>query len=195
MKRLQIMASIDVSVKHCSFWNICNICCVPSARAVGRAWTGNSWNSPSNRFYASLATRMLPLPWIKTMCFSAFWQSRHVWLLKMLHPLFILLIWCQSFIVNYFLIHSDNFRLHFYNIRQCQLTINCVIMAMRGAIVLPKVLWVLHLQITFDFNGLGMHDADLQINDNGNKLIQNWNYPIFSQVVFSPCLLPEKKCE
>ena len=42
------------------FWNICNICRVLSARAVGRAWTGNSrTDSPSNRFYASLATRMV----------------------------------------------------------------------------------------------------------------------------------------
>ena len=70
MKRLQIMVSIDVSVKHCSFWNICNICRVLSARAVGRAWTGNSrTDSPSNRFYASLATRMFPLQWIKTVFF------------------------------------------------------------------------------------------------------------------------------
>ena len=70
MKRLQIMVSINVSVKHCSFWNICNICRVLSARAVGRAWTGNSrTDSPSNRFYASLATRMFPLRWIKTVFF------------------------------------------------------------------------------------------------------------------------------
>ena len=64
------MVSIDVSVKHCSFWNICNICHVLSARAVGRAWTENSrTDSPSNRFHASLATRMFPLPWIKTVFF------------------------------------------------------------------------------------------------------------------------------
>ena len=70
MKRLHIMISIDVSVKHCSFWNIYNICRVFSARAVGRAWTGNSrTDSPSNRFYASLATRMFPLPRIKTVFF------------------------------------------------------------------------------------------------------------------------------
>ena len=70
MKRLQIMVSIDGSVKHCSFWNICSICRVLSARAVGPAWTRNSrTDSPSNRFYASLATRMFPLPWIKTVFF------------------------------------------------------------------------------------------------------------------------------
>ena len=74
------VVSIDVSVKHCSFWNICNICRVLSARAVARAWTGNSrTDSPSNHFYASLATRMFPLPWIKTVFFSAFWQSHHCW--------------------------------------------------------------------------------------------------------------------
>ena len=68
MKHLKIMVSIDVSVKHCSFWNICNICRVLSARAVGRAWTGNRrTDSPSNRFYVSLATRIVPLPWIKTV--------------------------------------------------------------------------------------------------------------------------------
>ena len=70
---LQIMVSIDGSLKHCCFWNICNICRVLSARAVGRAWTGNSrTDSPSNRFYASLATRMFPLPWIKTVFFMHF---------------------------------------------------------------------------------------------------------------------------
>ena len=80
MKRLQIMVSIDVSVKHCSVWNICNICRVLSARAVGRAWTGNSrTDSPSNRFCASFATRMFPLRWIKTVFFSAFWQLHHCW--------------------------------------------------------------------------------------------------------------------
>ena len=41
---------------------------------------GNSrTDSPSNHFYASLATRMFPLPWIKTVFFSAFWQSHHCW--------------------------------------------------------------------------------------------------------------------
>ena len=92
MKHVQIMVSIDVSVKHCSFWNICNICRVISARAVGWAWTGNGRTDiPSNRFCASLATRMFPLPLIK-MCFSAFWHSRHCCWLKILHSSFILLI-------------------------------------------------------------------------------------------------------
>ena len=80
MKCVQIMVSIHVSVKHCSFWNICNICCVLSARAVVWAWTGNSrTDSPSNRIFSSLATRMFPHPWIKNAFFSAFWQSRHCW--------------------------------------------------------------------------------------------------------------------
>ena len=39
------------------------------------------------------------------------------------------------------------------------------------------------------------HGADLQINANGNKLIQNWKSPIFSQVMFFPYLLPNRKCE
>ena len=70
MKCVQIMISIHVSVKHCSFWNICNICRVLSARAVVWAWTGNGrTDSPSNRFFASLATRMFPHPWIKKMRF------------------------------------------------------------------------------------------------------------------------------
>ena len=33
------------------------------------------------------------------------------------------------------------------------------------------------------FQCLG-HDADLQINSNGSKLIQNWNCPIFFKVMF-----------
>ena len=103
MKRLQIMVSIDGSVKHCSFWNICNICRVLSARAVGRAWTGNSrTDSPSNRFYASLATRMFPFPWIKTVFISAFWQSHHCWLLKMLHHCSFYWSSVKSFLANCF---------------------------------------------------------------------------------------------
>ena len=35
----------------------------------------------------------------------------------------------------------------------------------------------------FWFQCLG-HDADLQINSNGSKLRQNWNCPIFLQVMF-----------
>ena len=45
--------------------------------SVHRWFVCKSWlvlmcqlNRPSNRFYASLATRMVPLPWIKTVCFS-----------------------------------------------------------------------------------------------------------------------------
>ena len=103
MKRLQIMVSIDGSVKHCSFWNICNICRVLSARAVGRAWTGNSrTDRPSNRFYASLATRMFPLPWIKTVFCSAFWQSHHCWKLKMLHHCSFHWSSVKSFLANCF---------------------------------------------------------------------------------------------
>ena len=70
MKCVQIMVSIHVSVKHCSFWKICNICCVLSAHAVVWAWTWNGRTDiPSNRFFASLATRMFPHPWLKKAFF------------------------------------------------------------------------------------------------------------------------------
>ena len=39
------------------------------------------------------------------------------------------------------------------------------------------------------------HGTNLQINVNGNKLIQNWNCPIFSQVMFFLYLLPNRKYE
>ena len=60
----------------------------------------------------------------------------------------------KSLPANYFLIQSDHFPLHFYNIRQCQLTMSWVTMVTCGPIVFPKVLWVLHLQIIFNFNAL-----------------------------------------
>ena len=90
MKRLQIMVRIDGSVKHCSIWNICNICRVFSARAVGRAWTGNS---RTDSFYASLATRMFPLPWIKTVFFFCILTiAPPLLIVENVAPLFILLI-------------------------------------------------------------------------------------------------------
>ena len=152
MKRLQIMVSIDGSVKHCIFCNICNICRVLSARAVGRAWTGNSrTDSPSNHFYASLATRMFPLPWIKTVFFCILTVA----------PLLI--------VDNCFLIIDDHFRLHLYNIRQCQLTISWVAMVTCGPIVFPKVLWMQHLRIIFDFNALDMMQIFKSI-----AMVVNW---------------------
>ena len=39
------------------------------------------------------------------------------------------------------------------------------------------------------------HGTNLQINANGNKLIQNWNCPIFSQVMSFLYLLPDRKYE
>ena len=70
MMRVQIMVIIVVSVKHGSFWNIRNICCVLSARAVGPVCTWNSrTDSPRNRFYVSLAIRIFHLPWMKTSYF------------------------------------------------------------------------------------------------------------------------------
>ena len=88
----------------------------------------------------------------------------------------------KSFLANCFLIIGDHFCLHFYNIRQCQLTISWVAMVTCGPIVFPKVLWMQSPNHLW-FQWLG-HDADLQINSNGNKLIQNWNCPIFLQVMF-----------
>ena len=93
MKCLQIMVSIDGSLKHCSFWNICNICRVLSARAVGRALTGNSrTDSPSNGFYASLATRMFHFPLIKTGFFFCILTIAPLLMVENVAPLFILLI-------------------------------------------------------------------------------------------------------
>ena len=60
----------------------------------------------------------------------------------------------KSFLANCFLIIGDHFRLHFYNIRQCQLTISWVAMVTCGPIVFLKVLWMQHLRIIFDFNAL-----------------------------------------
>ena len=45
----------------------------------------------SHRFYASLTTRMFPLPWINTVCFSTFWLLCHCRWFKVLlctHRLF-----------------------------------------------------------------------------------------------------------
>ena len=62
----------------------------------------------------------------------------------------------KSLLANCFLIIGDHFRLHFYNIRHCQLTINWVAMVTCGPIVFSKVLWMQHLRIIFDFNALDM---------------------------------------
>ena len=62
----------------------------------------------------------------------------------------------KSFLAICFLIIGDHFRLHFFNIRQCQLTISWVAMVTCGPIVFPKVLWMQHLRIIFDFNALDM---------------------------------------
>ena len=62
----------------------------------------------------------------------------------------------KSFLDNCFLIIGDHFRLHFYNIRQFQLTISWVTMVTCGPIVFAKVLWMQYLQIIFDFNASDM---------------------------------------
>ena len=89
-------------------------------------------------------------------------------------------------------IHSDHFHLHFYNIRQCQLTISDVTMVIRGPTVLMNVLWVPASPnyIWFQWFRDGAH---LQINANGNKLLQNWNCPIFSQVMFYSIFITREK--
>ena len=82
----------DVSVKQCSFGVFATFGVCP-ARGVGREWSGNSWtDSPSNRFYVSLAIRMFSHPLIKTVRFSAFWELRHCWWFKILRQPFLVMI-------------------------------------------------------------------------------------------------------
>ena len=100
----------------------------------------------------------------------------------------------KSFLANCILIIGDYFRLHFYNIRQCQLTISWVAMVTCGPIVLPEgILWMQRLRIIFDFNALDMMQIFNLIQM--IKLIQNWNCPIFLQVMFFLYLLPNRKYE
>ena len=89
----------------------------------------------------------------------------------------------KSFLANYFLIIGDHFRLHFYNIRQFQLTISWVTMVTCGAIVFPKVLWMQHLQIIFDFNALDM----VQIFKSMLMVI-NWYKTKIAQYFYKWCL-------
>ena len=57
------------------FRMLATIFCVISARAVSQAWTGNRrTDSAATALFATLATRMFPLPWMITACFSASWQ-------------------------------------------------------------------------------------------------------------------------
>ena len=75
----------------------------------------------------------------------------------------------KSFLAICFLIIGDHFRLHFYNIPQCQLTISWVAMVTCGPIVFPKVLWMQHLRIIFDFNALDMMQIFKSI-----PMVVNW---------------------
>ena len=88
----------------------------------------------------------------------------------------------KSFLANCFLIIGDHFRLHFYNSSMPadnqlgghgDMWSHCFPEGIVNA-ASPNHLW---------FQCLG-HDADLQINSNGSKLIQNCNCPIFFQVMF-----------
>ena len=181
MKRLQIIVSIDASVKHCSFWNVCNICRVLSARAVGRAWTGNSrTDSPSNRFYASLATRMFPLRWIKTMFFLHSDNCTTADSQKFCTTAQFTDLVSNRFQPNVFLIIGDHFRLQHSSIPadnqrgdHDDMWSHCFPEGIVNA-ASPNHIWFQCFR----------HGAHLQINANGYKLIQNWNCPIFLQVMF-----------
>ena len=93
-------------------WNICYICRVLSARAVGRAWTGNSrTDNPSNRFYAQMGT--FPLQWIKTVFFCILTIAPLMMIEKIAYSVHFtdpVSDRCQTTIS---LIHSDQFFLHF----------------------------------------------------------------------------------
>ena len=99
MSRVQATNSVDISVKHCSFFNISNVCHVFSSysqSSINRKWRTDS--CPSNGFCSSLATRRF-LPWINMLCFSTFWQLPCCWLLTKLDPPFHLRIEYQ-FVAN-----------------------------------------------------------------------------------------------
>ena len=80
------------------------------------------------------------------------------------------------------LIIGDHFRLHFYNIRQCQLTISWVAMVTCGPIVFPKVLWMQHLRIIFDFNALDMMQIFKSI-----PMVVNWYKTEIAQYFYKWC--------
>ena len=80
-------------------------------------------------------------------------------------------------------IHSDHFGLHLYNIHQCQLTISWVTMVTCGTIAFPEGI-LSTASPNYIWFQCFTHGADLQINADGNELIQNWNFPISSQVMF-----------
>ena len=88
----------------------------------------------------------------------------------------------KSFLANCFLIIGDHFRLHFYNIRQCQLTISWVAMVTCGPIVFPKVLWMQHLRIIFDFNALDMMQIFKSI-----QMVVNWYKTEIAQYFYKWC--------
>ena len=88
----------------------------------------------------------------------------------------------KSFLANCFLIIGDHFRLHFYNLRQCQLTISWVAMVTCGPIVFPKVLWMQHLRIIFDFNALDMMQIFKSI-----PMVVNWYKTEIAQYFYKWC--------
>ena len=88
----------------------------------------------------------------------------------------------KSFLANCFLIIGDHFRLDFYNICQCQLTISWVAMVTCGPIVFPKVLWMQHLRIIFDFNALDMMQIFKSI-----PMVVNWYKTEIAQYFYKWC--------
>ena len=65
--RVQIRVSINVSVKQCSCWNICNIRLVLSARFFSVKYKLEIAWQPGNCFPVSLATRRSSLPRMKSV--------------------------------------------------------------------------------------------------------------------------------
>ena len=88
----------------------------------------------------------------------------------------------KLFLANCFLIIGDHFRLHFDNIRQCQLTISRVAMVTCGPIVFPKVLWMQHLRIIFDFNALDRMEIFKSI-----PMVVNWYKIEIAQYFYKWC--------
>ena len=88
----------------------------------------------------------------------------------------------KSYLANCFLIMGDHFRLHFCNVRQCQLTISWVTMVTCGPIVFPKVLWMQHFQIVVDFNASDMVQIFKSL-----LMVINWHKTEIAQHFYKWC--------
>ena len=133
MKRVQIMVRIAVSVQHCRFWNICNICCVlglelsveyeleitrPTAPAT-TSMRHRHQNASSREKKAVFFCILTIVPLLMVQIFAP--NRSFYWFIV------------KSLPTNYFFNHSDDFRLHFYSIHQCQLTISWLTLVTCGA--------------------------------------------------------------